>query len=149
MQQPRSYLAHKGRHYLGLFQNNQTVNRGGKFHTKKESLSLPSHLLPSLLSLISLLPLVHSSNHEYRAQITSRLNKVFSLPLEQTEAILESKGGREGRVHKMSSRGDTRLLLSLKPLFPLNILTLVSFNIKKGKHKSFNILILIHSNNVK
>lgn len=45
-QQPCSYLVHKGRHYLGPFQNKQTVNRGGKFHMKKESLSLPSHLLP-------------------------------------------------------------------------------------------------------
>lgn len=36
-------------HYLGLFQNNQTVNQGGKFHTKKESLSLlpsPTTSLP-------------------------------------------------------------------------------------------------------
>lgn len=58
--------------------------------TKKESLSLPR----SLLLLRHLPPfLVRSSGHEYRAQITSRLNKVFSLPPEQRPFWRQVHGG--------------------------------------------------------
>lgn len=85
----QNMLAHKtqkGSQYLGLFQMNQTVNWGGKFHTKKESLSLPPPPPPTPF-------LVCSLSHEYWAQITNRLNKVFSLPLEQRPFWRSPRGG--------------------------------------------------------
>lgn len=85
-------------HYLGLFQNNQTVNQGGKFHTKKESLSLlpsPTTSLPCSF----LWPWIPGSDYQQTQSLFTST---------RIEAILENK--REGHTQNEKQR---RLSLSL------------------------------------